>query len=182
MLNFIILYLLLINPQSDGGQMVTTEGYVRFYSEAPLENIEAVNNHVKAAVDLSNGELLLIVPIKEFVFKKSLMQRHFNQNFMESDKFPEARFEGKIANFGEIGETTMSSHEITGRLTIHGVTKTINEIAYLQHHGQFLAGNSKFYVRTNDFDIRIPNILIRNIAEVIEVNVHVKLYPAKNEK
>jgi polyisoprenoid-binding protein YceI len=159
--------------------MSTSSGYIRFFSEAPLENIEAINNNVKAAIDLSTGDLLFIAPIKEFVFEKNLMQKHFNQQYMESDKFPEARFVGKIKNISNITRERPTEHQITGELTIHGVTKIINEKAYLQFHDEYLSGSSKFKVRTADFDIKIPRILIMNIAEEIEITIEVKFKPVK---
>jgi polyisoprenoid-binding protein YceI len=179
MLQVVIIWLFLLQSITFEGKMSASSGYIRFYSEAPLENIEAINNKVKAAIDLSTGDLLFIVPIEEFVFEKNLMQKHFNQQYMESDKFPDARFVGKIKDLNSITSEGLTEHEVTGELTIHGVTKTINEKAYLQLHDEYLSGSSKFKVRTADFDIKIPRILIMNIAEEIEVTVEVKFKPVK---
>jgi polyisoprenoid-binding protein YceI len=107
------------------------------------------------------------------------MQKHFNQQYMESDKFPEARFVGKISDYDKISRERATVHNISGQLTIHGVTKTINEKATLLMHDTYLSGSSKFRVRTADYDIKIPRMLIKNIAEEIEVTVEVKFNPVK---
>lgn len=177
MLHSILIWLLLLQSITFDGKMSTSAGYIRFYSEAPLENIEALNHKVKAAIDLSSGDLIFIVPIKEFVFKKNLMQKHFNQQYMESDKFPEARFAGKIDDLNSITKEGITEHKISGELTIHGVTQTINEKAKLQYYDNYLSGSSQFKVKTTDFDIKIPRILIMNIAEEIEITVNVKFNP-----
>ncbi len=175
----LIIWFSLLIPVSQPGKMTTTTGHIRFYSEAPLENIEAKNNKVKAAIDLSNGDLLFVAPIRDFEFEKGLMQKHFNQQYMESDKFPEARFVGKISDYDKISRERATVHNISGQLTIHGVTKTINEKATLLMHDTYLSGSSKFRVRTADYDIKIPRMLIKNIAEEIEVTVEVKFNPVK---
>lgn len=175
----LIIWFSFLLPGSQSGKMTTTTGHIRFFSEAPVENIEANNHKVRAAIDLSNGDLLFVAPIRDFIFEKGLMQKHFNQQYMESDKFPEARFVGKISDVDKIMRERPSVHTLSGQLTIHGVTKTISEKATLQMHEAYLSGTSKFRVRTADFDIRIPRMLIKNIAEEIEVTVDVKFNPVK---
>ena len=155
----------------------TTEGYARFFSEAPIENIEAYTNEVKAAINFSNGEILFIVPVKSFIFEKELMRRHFNEQYLETHKYPEAIFSGKITDFNPI----ISYYEIprnlriTGSLTIHGKTREINETASLQLHNNQLQGNAVFKVNLKDYKIKIPRLLIRNIAETVELTIKVDL-------
>jgi polyisoprenoid-binding protein YceI len=155
----------------------TTQGRARFFSEAPLENIDAFTHEVKAAVNFSNGEMLFIVPVKSFVFEKELMRRHFNEQYLETHKYPEAKFSGKITDFNPI----ISYYEmprtvrINGSLTIHGITREINETASLQLLNNQLQGNAVFNVNLKDYNIKIPRMLIKNIAETVEVTIEVKL-------
>jgi polyisoprenoid-binding protein YceI len=155
----------------------TENGYARFFSEAPLENIEAATNELMAVIDFANGEILFLVRIKSFEFERNLMQRHFNEQFMESDKFPEARFSGKILNFNPIISfyNTPRTITVTGNLTIHGVTREITEQASLQYIQNQLVGETVFNVKVADYDIKIPRLLIRNIAEIVEVTIKVNL-------
>ncbi|RYZ52205.1 MAG: YceI family protein, partial [Sphingobacteriales bacterium] len=84
---------------------ITRTGKVTFYSTTPVENIEAFNNDVSSVVDARTGDILFIVPIKSFKFEKALMQEHFNENYMESDKFPKADFKGRIMNLKDVNFT-----------------------------------------------------------------------------
>ena len=77
----------------------STASNVHFYSDAPVEDIEATNLDAQSALDLSTGEIVFSIPIKSFTFEKSLMQEHFNENYMESDKYPRAFFKGKVSNY-----------------------------------------------------------------------------------
>ena len=81
---------------------ITKNGYIKFYSETPMETIEAHNRQVNSALDISTGDFVFKVLIKSFEFEKALMQEHFNENYMESDKFPDATFTGKITNLSSI--------------------------------------------------------------------------------
>ena len=81
---------------------ITKNGHIQFYSETPMETIEAHNRQVNSALDLSTGDFVFKVLMKSFEFEKALMQEHFNENYVESDKFPRAEFEGRILNFSSI--------------------------------------------------------------------------------
>ena len=67
---------------------ISNSSEVTFFSEAPLEDIEAVNRSSNSVFDISNGDIVFSVPIREFDFERSLMKKHFNQNYMDSDKVP----------------------------------------------------------------------------------------------
>ena len=174
----IILILIICFPEvTSQGKYFTSAGSVRFFSKAPLENIEATSNELRAAIDISNGDMLLIVPIESFVFEKSLMQRHFNDQYMESHKYPEARFSGKIIDFNPIPAYYKERRTIrvNGKLTIHGVTKEITESASLHFNQDHFVGVAIFNIALKDYNIRIPRMFTRNIAESVEVTINVKL-------
>lgn len=173
---FFLLIAFLIN-QSYAQKYLTKNGHIKFFSSAPLENIEAHNRQVNAALDVSTGEFVFRVLIKSFEFEKALMQEHFNENYMESHKFPNATFTGKVINIKEIDLAKDGTYpvEVEGKLTIHGVTKDIKEKGTFTIKDGVIHGFSKFYVRVADYDIKIPKAVVNNIAEVIEVTVDVKL-------
>jgi polyisoprenoid-binding protein YceI len=155
---------------------ITREGTISFYSSAPLEDIEAENNRVQAVLSTSTGEISVRLRIEDFQFSRSLMQRHFNERFMESDIYPEARLIGIIDDFEKFAETG-GEVNVTGELTIHGVTRDVEITGILRRSGPHYICHATFPVRVDDYDIEIPRLLIRNIAEVVDVTVDLRLAP-----
>ncbi|MEX2380173.1 MAG: YceI family protein, partial [Vicingaceae bacterium] len=98
---------------------MTQSATIKFYSETPVENIEAVNNQVSTVLNAENGELAFSLLIKAFVFEKALMQEHFNEKYMESDEFPKSTFKGKIKDFSldKLSEEAFTEFKVTGVLT-----------------------------------------------------------------
>lgn len=148
---------------------------ITFFSQAPLEDIESESNRAYVMADLSSGEVKSTVPISSFAFKKSLMQQHFNTQYMESDKFPYASFTGKLNNIDDLKQQKNGEYTLNGSMTIHGVTQSYTETATIRFEDEKLNGNVKFKVRVDDHDIKIPRFVIRNIAEVIDVEVWINL-------
>jgi len=147
---------------------MTKNGNIKFYSETPIETIEATNNQVNAALDSQTGDLVFKVLIKSFQFEKALMQEHFNENYMESDKFPNSTFVGKVTNLTAVDFSKEGSYEATieGDLTIHGVTKKISEKGtFTVKAGDKIHGISKFNVKPADYSIKIPGAVVKNIAD-----------------
>lgn len=154
-------------------KFLTKNGDVSFYSEAPLENIEAMNRQVVGVIDIQKNEVAVTMLMKAFEFEKALMQEHFNENYVESDKFPKASFKGKFTASDAIdpNSNTLYEVDITGDLTIHGVTKNINAKGSVEFKGGQLLAKSTFKVAVKDFEIEIPKVVNQNIAEEIEVKV-----------
>ncbi|MEM6361803.1 MAG: YceI family protein [Bacteroidota bacterium] len=152
---------------------ITKNGFVKFFSSAPLEDIEADNNNVQSIVDLAASEVVINIPIQSFEFDKSLMKEHFNENYLESEKFPKASFKGKYDAGKQLTAKDIGSHTVavTGDLTIHGVTRPLLAKATLIIKAGGVQAKTKFDVRVADFDIEIPRIVFKNIAEVVEVTV-----------
>ena len=157
---------------------ITREGMASFYSSAPLEDIEAVNNRVQVVLDGDTGEINIRMRIEDFQFPRALMQRHFNEKFMESHLYPEARFAGYIEDFDKfVEEGIYEGVTATGSLAIHGVTREVEITGTLERVGDDYKVNTVFPVAVADYDIRIPRIFIRNIAEVVEVTAEFRLVP-----
>ena len=157
---------------------LTKNGHIKFYSETPLETIEAMNQQVNSALDAETGDFVFKVLMKSFVFEKALMQEHFNENYVESDKFPNATFQGKVINVSAIDFKKDGVYDATveGELTIHGITQKINEKGtFTVKPGDKIHGNSKFLIKPADYKIKIPSTVVKNIAETIEVTIDVEL-------
>ena len=161
----------------DAQKYITKNGHIWFKSETPVETIEAHNQQVNCALDVSSGDLVFKVLIKSFEFPKALMQEHFNENYLESGKYPLSTFTGKILNLKEINFTKDAKYtvEVEGDLTIHGITKKVKEKGVLEVKGGQILLSSDFTVLLTDYDIKVPKAVIKNIAESIDVHVGVKL-------
>ncbi|MEP2024948.1 MAG: YceI family protein [Reichenbachiella sp.] len=148
---------------------------VHFYSSAPVEDIEAVNSQSQSAIDLSNGGFAFAVPNNQFEFKKSLMQEHFNENYMESEKYPKSTFIGKLKNWMLFsGEKEVVA---SGDLTIHGVTKKVDIPAKLNIQNDQLIVDGVFPIALAEYKIKIPKALFYNIADTVQVTVHFEYKP-----
>ena len=172
---------MMLTALSFGQRYITKNGHIKFYSETPLETIEAHNNQVNSALDISTGEFVFKVLMKSFKFEKALMQEHFNENYVESDKFPNAMFKGTIANLNDIDFKANGEYKVVveGEMTIHGETKTIQTTGKFQVTDETVSGQSVFIVKPEDYKIKIPNTVVQNIAEEIEVTVEVSLQALK---
>ncbi len=156
---------------------MTRNGMIRFYSEAPLENIEAVNRQVSSVINTETGEFVFRVVMRSFNFEKALMQEHFNENYIESHKYPNASFQGRITNIDEINFSVPGEYvaQVEGELTIRDVTRSISKTGTFIVNGEEILGKSTFDIAVADYNIRIPTAVVNNIAEVVEVTVEVPL-------
>lgn len=143
---------------------------VTFFSDAAIEDIAATNKKSSSIFDASKGDIVFLITIMDFQFEKSLMQEHFNEKYMESDKFPKATFKGKVVGFDNNKEGVQDV-TANGTLTIHGQTKQIDVSGTLEKQGSSLLLKSAFMVELKDFDIKIPTLLWQNIAERVEVKI-----------
>jgi polyisoprenoid-binding protein YceI len=159
---------------------ITRTGHVSFFSDAPLEDITA-DNHQVTAIQKTTGEVAYKVPIKSFEFTKALMQEHFNENYMESDKFPEATFSGAIEDLTKVDFTKSGTYKITvkGKLTIHGVTKEVSvpgEVI-VDIAGGKVTNKTTFNVVLKDYGIK--NDKANQIADTIAITVNAEMVEQK---
>ncbi len=171
---FLLYALVCFSASSAAGQKYFTKsGVVKFFSDSPLEKIEAVNSTGSAVMDVSSGKVEFAVLINAFQFEKALMQEHFNENYMESSKYPKAVFKGEIKdistyNFENPGKFTMA---VSGDMTIHGVTKSFTTPVDVTIDAKGLHAASKFVVLCSDYNIKIPALVKDNISNKIEVSL-----------
>jgi hypothetical protein len=185
MIKRLIFFLLLIclSPYLSAQKYITKTGFIGFYSHTPIEDIKGDNNQVASILDISTGDLVFMVLIKSFRFEKALMQEHFNENYLDSDKFPRATFAGKIKDYPAIDPSKDSKHEVTveGDLNLHDVTKKITTNGIIEISGGKISASSKFILVPEDFNIKIPNVVRDNIAKTVEVTVNMKYDPPQTK-
>ncbi len=158
---------------------LTKTGVIRFYSDAPLEKIEAVNRQVNAALNTGSGDFVFRVLMKSFEFEKALMQEHFNENYVESDKYPNAMFVGKITSVSDLKNLSAEPKQVMveGKLTLHGVTRNIREQGTLELKGKNIMGKATFNILLPDYKISVPKAVIKNVSSTIQVSVEVNMSP-----
>ena len=173
--------LLLLSFQTEAQRYITKTGKISFFSDGPLEKIEAKNNKVNSALDTKSGMFVFKVLMKSFVFEKALMQEHFNENYVESDKYPLSVFKGKITNIKDIDFTKEGSYnaEVEGSLTIHGKTNPVKANGKFIVSANSVNGKSSFTIKLADYNIEIPGVVAGKIAEEILISVDIDLKPLK---
>ena len=179
-MKLIIIYLL-FSTQVLAQQFYTNKGKISFFSEAPLEDISAVNENVSAIIDSQTGGFAFRVKIVEFTFPNSLMQEHFNESYLESEKYPLSTFTGVIDNFSDLDLSNEQNLVVNGSLSMHGISKVAQMKANAKMINDELHISSTFDVALKDYDIDIPKIMIYKIAETIAVTVEIKLSKRNNE-
>ncbi len=180
-----LLFLLIISSTAlSQSKYYTKRGHVSFFSETPIENIEALNKKGTSVLDVTNGKLEWAVLIKAFQFEKALMQEHFNENYMESGKFPKATFVGQIVDYEpiDLSKNQAYTYTVKGDLKIRDITKPIETKAVLTVENGKIKGESSFEVKPEDYGIKIPSVVRENIARIIEVKVDCNYEALKSVK
>ena len=167
---FLFFFCFICNAQ----QYIGNKGKITFFSEAPIENISAVNNNVSAVYDSDTQEIVFQLKIKDFIFPKKLMQEHFNENYLESDIYPTSIFQGKVFDQNTDIKKT-DNVRVQGSLSIHGEKNQIVVEGELFHKQDVVNIKAHFSIKLEDYNIDIPKLVIYNIAEVIEINVDIEL-------
>lgn len=182
--NLIVLagFVLLVTAASAQDRYFTKTGKINFYSKAALEDIQAENKTVTAVLDSKSGAMQFEVLMKGFEFEKKLMQEHFNENYVESDKYPKATFKGTVANNAAVNYTKDGTYNATvkGKLTIHGVTKDVEAPGTIKVNGGKVDAASTFNIKLSDYNISIPAVVKDKISNSIKINVDTRLEPFKS--
>ena len=154
---------------------ISTAGTIKFYSEELLEDITAINDKVKSVFDSESGQIVFSVPITGFEFRKSLMQEHFNEKYLESEKYPKATFKGRLSEY-EVNKLNPDVRA-EGELEIHGVKQKIRVKGSLNYVDEKLLVHTVFMVKLVDYNISIPSLMFQNIAEEIEITIDIEYIP-----
>ncbi|HUQ96706.1 MAG TPA: YceI family protein [Chitinophagaceae bacterium] len=172
MKKFIVLFLLCATLRVPAQQIVTRNAYIGFFSKTPLEDIKAENNQANAVLDLSKQNIAFAVLMKGFLFKKELMQEHFNENYIESDQFPKATFTGMYSGVVDAVKEGTYNVTVKGQLTLHGVTRPLEVPAVIAIQGGKVNAKTNFSLKPQDFNIEIPALVREKIAPQIAVAVN----------
>lgn len=158
-------------------KIITKTGTTTFEASVPsFEEVKGTNKNSGCILNTKTGEIVGLILMKGFKFKLALMEEHFNENYMESNKYPKAIFKGRIINFDREKITeTPQQYEITGTMEIHGATKEISIPAKISKKGNTTIINSSFILNTDDYNITLPLLIRSKVAKKINVTIHYEL-------
>ncbi len=159
----------------------TRNGNISFHAGTSLEDVDGTNNDVASLINVKTGDIAFTVLMKSFHFTRALMEEHFNEDYLESTKFPKSTFSGTISDPGKVNFTKDGAYPVTveGDLTIHGVTKKINAPATIKIAGSKISAGSIFKILMSDYKVEIPGVVAEKISK--EVTIEVKCnYEKKN--
>ncbi|WP_375562545.1 YceI family protein [Bernardetia sp. OM2101] len=167
-----------VNSTAFSQRYTLEESKVHFFSSAPMEDIEANNKDCKGVIDTKTNAFSFRIPIKSFIFPSSLMQQHFNENYMDSEKYPNATFKGTIE--GDYDLTTDGTYDVVavGDLEIHGKKQARKIPSQIIVKNGKASIKSTFDVKLEDHDVEIPSLMFQKIAETVKVDMDsdLKLY------
>jgi polyisoprenoid-binding protein YceI len=151
----------------------TNEGTIKFINKTSLMEFEAVNNQVTAAIS-GKGKVQFRVPINSFQFEKKLMQSHFQENYMESQTFPNATFSGSVMKMDGVNLTKAGEYnvKVAGKFDMHGVSKADTLAGKLIVAKGTVKLVSSFSIKCNDYNIKIPAAVSSKVANEIKINVN----------
>jgi hypothetical protein len=150
---------------------MTKNAFVNFYSKAALEDITADNNQAYSIIDGTKKNIAFSLLMKSFIFQKQLMQDHFNENYVESDKYPKAVFSGAYTGDVTFDKDGVYKIIVKGNLTLHNVTRVIELPATLEIKNGKVSGNAQFTIKPEDYNISIPSVVRDNIAKELTVTI-----------
>lgn len=159
---------------------MTKTGHAFFMSHTDAIDIDGNNNQVTSFFNKENGEVVFQLLIKSFKFTLATAEEHFNETYMESDKYPKAKFKGNVVNMDEIDFNTdgLYKAKVKGLLTIHGATNEIEQEGIVTIENGKISASSKFKVNIADYKIKVPKMVKERVAKTvdIEVNFNYDLY------
>lgn len=175
----LFLLALLLGSPAFSQKFFTQDAKVKFLSETPIEKIDATNNSGTIVLDPAAGRVECKVLIKNFLFEKALMQEHFNENYMESTKYPNATFKGNVTNPGEVSFTKDGTYtaKLSGTMSMHGVEKPADIVGKVTVKNGVISVHSDFAVAPADYNIPIPSVVADKIAKSVKVSVDGTLKP-----
>ena len=157
---------------ADEGKKLTKTGSITFEASVPsFEEVKGKNDVVTCVLNTTNGDLAALALMKGFRFKVALMEEHFNENYIESSKYPKATFKGKIENFDASKlSTTAKDYTIKGKLELHGKSKDITSIGKIKKVGNDIELKTNFSVNVSDFGIEIPSVVSKKVSKKVTID------------
>lgn len=150
-------------------KMLTRSGEIKFDATVPgaTDLVYATNSTVSSIFDKITGDIVVQAMVKSFKFKLPLMEEHFNENYMESDKLPKANFKGKVLSYdGKSG-----NYDVEGDLTIHGVTNKVKTKMTIAPDGNKLILSGGFNIKLSDYKLAVPALAKKTLAETAKITL-----------
>jgi hypothetical protein len=161
---------------------VDKKGIITFHSSTPMEDIDAKTEAANSLLNSTNDSVMVRVQMTTFEFPKALMGEHFNENYVESPKYPVSSFRGKINQKLDFKADGVHKVSCTGNLTLHGVTKLVTFDGIITIKGEEVNLTSNFKIKLVDYNIEVPKVVLKNIAEEIEVKANITYLPFAKKK
>lgn len=172
-----------LSTGAEAQKYFTKSGKINFNatSASSPEKIEGVNKTVTCVVDSKTGNMQFAVLMKGFEFERALMEEHFNENYVESEKFPKAEFKGMITDNDKVNYTKDGTYTVAvkGNLTLHGETKEVETQGKLTIQGGKITSAAEFNVLLTDFKISIPGLVADKVSKTAKITVNCSLEPLK---
>ena len=171
----VILFFVLIQLASfSQSTYFTRSGHVYFISHTDIIDIDANNHQVASFLNIETGKIQFAVLIKSFGFSLASAKEHFNESYMESDKFPKATFKGEILNIDslDLNKTGIYSVRVKGDITIKGITKNIEVSGKFKIENGEINAISEFELPISDFNISVPKIVEHRVAKTVQIKVN----------
>lgn len=182
--NFVLISILILSGSIASAQdkFFTKNGRISFVSKGNIETIEANHKSITCVLDSKTGNIQFSVLMRGFEFRKALMQEHFNENYVESDKYPRSEFRGQVTNNSAIDYTKDGVYDakVKGKLTIHGVTKDIETNGKITVKGGKPQANATMAILLADYKISIPGIHRENINNNVTITIDCAMEPLKS--
>ena len=160
-------------------RFMTKDAKINFNSSTPLEDIVAESNQATTLIDIEKNEVAFSVLTTSFKFRRALMEEHFNENYMESSKFPKAKFSGKIISPIDWKSDKPVTVDIKGELSLHGATKQVTVKALITPGKDKITASAEFKVTPEEFSISIPSAVRDKIAKEVTIKIEAVYAPYK---
>lgn len=172
--NIVTIIALVLAISAQAQRVFTKNGSINFNSKTTMETIDATSNQVTSVLLPNTGDIQFSVQIKSFHFKKALMEEHFNETYMESDKYPKAVFKGKITDLSKVNFSKDGTYNVTvsGDMNMHNVTQKATANGTITVKGGKISANSSFVIKLADYKIDVPKVVRSNISETVTVTVN----------
>lgn len=170
---------LFTETRAQGTLYATTSGQTSFYSATPGEDINALNKKTQVMLNTTTGEITVLMNMRDFDFPNELMEKHFNETYLESARYPKATFKGKLDRAVDLTKQGRSDLSATGTFTVHGVSQPRTLKGTLTVRDGSLLLDTDFEVALTDHQIKIPKIVFVKIVQLIQVKTSYALTPYK---
>lgn len=171
-LTVLVLTVMMISTYAQG-KYITKTGHINFFSHTVIEDITADVENVGSIINSEDGEVFISLAMTDFDFEKELMEEHFNENYVESEKYPKSSFKGTIVNNSEVDYSTNGTYKVKveGDMTIHGVTNRVEAYGSIQVKKDEIVAKASFNLNPEDYEIKIPKMVRNKIADNLDITV-----------